>query len=134
MSIGAFRWAKAQEALRSSEKFVLVMIADHYNDEVHRSWPSIERLAAETGLNRTTVMRCIKTLESRAFLDVEPWARAYDGGRLNNRYCLPLYDGESRRAKHLPVVSHKYFNNEGKVRFDTWEHAYKHGEEIPAYE
>ncbi|KJL46240.1 hypothetical protein RS84_02867 [Microbacterium hydrocarbonoxydans] len=134
MSIGAFRWAKEQEGLRSSEKFVLVMIADHYNDEVHRSWPSIERLADETGLNRTTVMRCIKALETGGFLKVEPWARAYDGGRLNNRYCLPLYDVESKRAKRLPVLSHKYFNNEGKVRFDTWEHTYKHGEEIPAYE
>lgn len=133
MSMGAYRWAIGWEGLRSSEKFVLVMIADHYNETVHRSWPSIERLAQETALHRTTVMRAIKYLEEHQIVQVEPWVRADLGGSLTNRYCLPLYSKESKRAKHLPVVAYAGFDNDGKIEYDTFPHKFEHGEEVPSY-
>ncbi|MGK0740735.1 helix-turn-helix domain-containing protein [Leucobacter sp. Z1108] len=133
MSMGAYRWALGWDGLKSSEKFVLVMIADHYNDKVHRSWPSIERLARETALHRTTVMRAIKLLETHDLVHVEPWVRADMGGSLTNRYCLPMYDKKSQRAQHLPVVSYANFDNDGQREYDTFPHQWQHGEEVPSY-
>jgi hypothetical protein len=133
MSMEAFRWALTWNGLTSSEKFVLVMIADHYNDRAHRAWPSIARLANFTALNRTTVMRALKGLEEKGLIETEPWVRAEAGGPLNNRYCLPLFDPRSRRAAHLPVIATKAFNNDGTVEFDTFPHQFEHGEEVPGY-
>jgi predicted ArsR family transcriptional regulator len=110
-----------------------VMIADHYNDKVHRSWPSVERLAKETALHRTSVMRALKNLDEKGLIEIEPWVKADLGGRLNNRYCLPLYDAESRRAKHLPVVAYATFNNDGTKEYDTFPHQFRHNEEVPGY-
>lgn len=133
MSMDAYRWALTWDGLKSPEKFVLVMIADHYNDRVHRAWPSIERLAKETALHRTTVMRAIKTLEQLGLVEVEPWVKADYGGALNNRYCLPMYDSQSIRAKRLPVIAYAEFNQEGQIEYDTFPHQFRHGEEVPGY-
>ncbi|QYF98108.1 helix-turn-helix domain-containing protein [Microbacterium sp. PAMC21962] len=133
MSMDAYRWALTWNGLTSPEKFVLVMIADHYNDRVHRSWPSIERLANETALHRTTVMRAIKKLEGHGLVEVEPWTKADAGGALNNRYCLPMYDPQSQRAQRLPVIAYAQFNEDGVVEYDTFPHQFRHGEEVPGY-
>jgi DNA-binding transcriptional MocR family regulator len=133
MSMDAYRWALTWDGLKSPEKFVLVMIADHYNDRVHRSWPSIERLANETALHRTTVMRAIKQLEAHGLVEVEPWVKADLGGALNNRYCLPMYDPQSVRAKRLPVIAYAAFNQDGQMEYDTFPHQFRHGEEVPSY-
>lgn len=133
MSMDAYRWALTWDGLKSAEKFVLIMIADHYNERVHRSWPSIERLAKETALHRTTVMRVIRKLEENGLVEVEPWARADQGGALNNRYCLPMYDQKSVRAQRLPVVAYAGFNQNGQIEYDTFPHQFQHGEEVPGY-
>lgn len=133
MSMGAYRWALGWDGLKSSEKFVLVMIADHYNESVHRSWPSIERLAQETALHRTSVMRAIKNLELHEVIEVEPWKRAESGHALTNRYCLPMYDPKSKRAKKLPVIAYANFDNDGHMEYDTFPHQFRHGEEVPGY-
>lgn len=101
--MAAYRWALSWSGLSSPEKFVLVVIADHYNESAHRSWPSIERLARYTALGRSTVKRAIKRLEEEGLLEVEPWRRADTEQALNNRYCLPLFDPESIRSATLPV-------------------------------
>lgn len=133
MSMGAYRWALNWDGLKSSEKFVLVMIADHYNDEVHRSWPSIARLAQETALSQKTVKRAIKTLALHEVIEVEPWVKADYGWNLNNRYCLPLYDPKSKRAKKLPVIAYADFDGDGRMEYDTFPHQFRHGEEVPGY-
>lgn len=133
MSMDAYRWALTWSDLKSPEKFVLVMIADHYNDKAHRAWPSIELLAKETCLHRSTVMRAIRTLEDAGLVLVEPWVRANSGGALTNRYCLPLYDDKSVRAQRLPVVAYASFGSDGKRSYDTFPHSFQHGEEVPGY-
>lgn len=133
MSMDAYRWALTWDGLTSPEKFVLVIIADHYNDTVHRSWPSVERLASATALHRTTVMRAIKGLEGHGLVVVEPWVKADAGGALNNRYCLPMYDPKSTRAKRVPVVAYAEFNDNGQMVYDTFPHQLHHGEEVPGY-
>lgn len=133
MSMEAYRWALTWTGISSSEKFVLVLIADHYNDKAHRSWPSIERLAKESQLHRSTVIRCIKSLQDEGLIEVEPWVRVDTGGALNNRYCLPLYDPKSQRAKNLPVRSFSAFDQNGRMEHDTFPHKLRHDEEVPGY-
>ncbi|QZY52715.1 helix-turn-helix domain-containing protein [Leucobacter tenebrionis] len=134
MSMGAYRWALGWVDLKSSDKFVLVMIADHYNDEAHRSWPSIKRLAMETQLSERTVIRSIKFLAEHEVIEIEPWVHADTGKSLTNRYCLPMYDKKSRAAKNLPVRAWADFDPvDGKITYDTMPHQFKSGEEVPGY-
>lgn len=61
MSHVAREWAKKQP-LKGPSKMVLMQLADAYNGDTHRCFPGIERLAAECGLGRSTVIRAIKKL------------------------------------------------------------------------
>lgn len=131
MSIGAFRWALNWVGLSSAEKFVLVMIADHYNEKCHRSWPSIALLADETSLSRATVKRAIKNLAFHEVIAVEPWKQAGTGHSLNNRYLLPLYDKKSKPAVHLPVIAKAEFDANGNRVYDTTPHRERHEERVP---
>lgn len=112
MSMKAFRWAKAQEGLSSAEKFVLVMIADHYNDDWHRSWPSQATLAHECQVSESTVKRCVKELRKKGFLLVEEWVINTNAARLSNRYLLPRFHG-TLPAKQQPVVVDTYYEQAG---------------------
>ena len=70
MSLDATRWAWRQAGVRSSDKFVLLSLADRA-DEAHRCYPSIQRLAADTLLDRKTVMAALTRLETAGLLRSE---------------------------------------------------------------
>lgn len=61
MSRAATDWAWSVQGVSSSEKLTLLALADRA-DEEHQCFPSIARLAADTGLNRKTVMASIQRL------------------------------------------------------------------------
>ena len=105
MSMKAFRWAKTWNGLTPYEKFVLVMIADHYNDAVRRSWPSQLTLARETGMSPRSVARSVSALERNGLIEVEPWVNNSTGARLTKRYCLPFFDALSTCETNLPVYA-----------------------------
>jgi DNA-binding transcriptional MocR family regulator len=67
MSFQAMAWAIGQPISNSSAKFLLVMIAN-YTDEKGRSWPSIPRLATDTGMSTNTVRRALAWLEQHGFI------------------------------------------------------------------
>lgn len=133
MSMDAYRWALTWDNIKPTEKLVLILIADHYNDKSHRAWPSVERLAKQGCMHRSTVMRAIAGLQEAGLIEVEPWVRADLGGQLNNRYCLPLYDPASNRATRLPVVAYASFTNDGSKEYDTFPHEFHHGEKVPGH-
>lgn len=62
MSVDATRWAWIQCDIRSTDKLVLLSLADRA-DEHHRCWPGVARLSADTLLDRKTVMAAIGRLE-----------------------------------------------------------------------
>jgi DNA-binding MarR family transcriptional regulator len=66
MSFQAMAWALKQPA-KTNEKFLLIVIAN-YADERGHAWPSVERLAVDTGMSRATIKRCLKKLEDGKFL------------------------------------------------------------------
>jgi biotin operon repressor len=67
MSFQAMAWAITQDIPRTSEKFLLVMLAN-YADKGGYCYPSIERLALELSQNRKTVIKSIKSLMSAGLL------------------------------------------------------------------
>lgn len=82
MSLRAMLWAfeNAPQSLKSSERFVLVALADHVDDDTGQAWPSIRRLAARTGLDRRTVQLAIRQLEAQRIITADlggaSWRRA----------------------------------------------------------
>ncbi|HCC8380810.1 TPA: helix-turn-helix domain-containing protein [Acinetobacter baumannii] len=63
MSIDATRWAWTAEVQSSTQRLVLLSLADRAGEE-HTAWPSIERLAKDTVLDKKTVQKVILELIS----------------------------------------------------------------------
>lgn len=61
MSIDATRWAWAAPVNNSSQRLVLLSLADRAGEE-HTAWPSIDRLAKDTVLDKKTVQKVILEL------------------------------------------------------------------------
>lgn len=61
MSIDATRWAWTAPVNDSSQRLVLLSLADRASDD-HTAWPSIERLAKDTVLDKKTVQKVILEL------------------------------------------------------------------------
>lgn len=61
MSIDATRWAWKAPVKNSSQRLVLLSLADRAGEE-HTAWPSIERLAKDTALNDKTVQKVLSDL------------------------------------------------------------------------
>lgn len=82
MSLRAMLWSfdQAPRCLSTGERLVLLAIADHVDDDTAQAWPSINRLAARTGLDRRTVQRSIRQLQAQRILTVRDggavWRRA----------------------------------------------------------
>jgi AraC-like DNA-binding protein len=117
MSFDAFKWARGQGGLSSNRKFVLLMIADHYNEADRCAWPSMSTLARETGMSRRSVVRCIADLEATGLLEAEQWINWDTGKQMANRYYLPQYDPESRRLKPT-VAGVSGFGLEGRMEYE----------------
>lgn len=61
MSIDATKWAWTAPVKNSSQRLVLLSLADRAGEE-HTAWPSIERLAKDTVLDKKTVQKVILEL------------------------------------------------------------------------
>ena len=87
MSIGMFKWAKTVTGLSSPEKFVLICLADYFNDELGYAYPAQETIATFTGLNRSTINRACKSLQRKGFIS---WKHQHkDSGRYSsNKYVV----------------------------------------------
>ena len=67
MSIDATRWAWTVPVNNSSQRLVLLSLADRAGEE-HTAWPSIERLAKDTVLDKKTVQKVILELIDLGFV------------------------------------------------------------------
>jgi hypothetical protein len=86
--------------LPTSEKMVLLVIADHASDDGTEAWPSQRLIAEKASLTIRTVQRCINNLQEQGWLHMEKRA----GGSINCR--------DDRRPN-------KYTIHLGKLRGDT---------------
>ena len=87
MSFQAMTWATEQE-LKTTEKMVLIMLANRCNHDTGRCDPSHKRLAKECGMSISTLKRCIEKLAEYGLLTIEH--REQDGVSLPNQYHLHL--------------------------------------------
>jgi len=62
MSVKLITWAWSQANLKPTQKFILIAIADHANDEDFTCWPSITHLCEKTNLARSTLINGINDL------------------------------------------------------------------------
>lgn len=69
MSFDATRWAWAQQGLKSSQKLVLLALADRAGDD-QECYPSIARIASDTGLDRKVIMSAVTELERAELIQV----------------------------------------------------------------
>lgn len=106
MSWKAFRWAKEVSGLAPAEKFVLVLLADAYNPEWERAWPSPARLAELSGFSTSTVKRALKSLEERGLVKSERWMLNDGAEWLPSRYLLPRFAPKVRPAYEQPVLAY----------------------------
>lgn len=99
MSWGALAWAVRQQ-LPSTQKLVLIMLAERHNSDSGRCDPSHERLADDCGLTRRSVMDQVKRLEDAGY--IRSMSRARGNLKLSNHYVLNLDFGIPEKVKQLP--------------------------------
>ncbi len=87
MSLGWFKWAKEVTGLKSTEKFVLICLADYFNDDLGYAFPAQETIANYTCLERSTISRACKSLEQKGLIS---WKHQHkESGRFSsNKYVL----------------------------------------------
>ncbi|ENX41564.1 helix-turn-helix domain-containing protein [Acinetobacter sp. NIPH 2100] len=67
MSLDATIWAFKAAVKTSSQRLVLLALADRAGDE-HKCYPSLKRLEKDTVLNRKTIIKVLDELEEAAFI------------------------------------------------------------------
>ncbi|KTR19646.1 helix-turn-helix domain-containing protein [Curtobacterium citreum] len=117
MSAKAYRWARGQSGLPGPQKFVLVMLGDYYNDEWSRAWPSLNRLAEDTGYGKSTVERALRSLRDEGLVAVEAWVVNDGAQQMPNRYLLPRFRPSVRPAAEQPVLAFPYSSMSGDLMF-----------------
>ena len=96
MSYDAERWARSQKVGNASAKFVLIELANAFNRESGKCYPSIEALQEATELNRKTVIAATKHLEEKGFITKR---RSFVNGKQIVYYGFPSFkpaDWESK--------------------------------------
>lgn len=119
MSLEAYKWAKSVRGLPPLEKWLLVTIADFFNEEDHVAWPGRARLSEETGISIRQITRLLTSLNERGFIRIQRWINNANGQNLSNRYFLPIYDpkGSAADTREIVIVDPSYDWEEAKVIF-----------------
>ena len=76
--------------LPANQKFVLIVLANFYNDELQKAWPSQETLCRLTSLSRATINRALKELKDKGHISI--WKE-----RTSGQYAHSVY-----RINHVP--------------------------------
>ena len=91
MSFQAMAWAVKQK-MQTNQKFLLIMLANYASNDEGDCYPSVDTLAKDTGLSRTSVQKCLKILAEKGFLEIK--TRWENGRQLSNLYRLKQVWGE----------------------------------------
>lgn len=70
MSWKASGWAKGVSGISRSEKLLLLILADYYNDEAKAAWPSISTLATEALMSERHVQRLLDSLAAKGVIQI----------------------------------------------------------------
>jgi len=92
MSISALNWAFNATGMKSSQKLLLITLAN-YADEEGLCYPSIETLMKKACLSNKAVIANIRKLEELGFIE-KRIRGAFGGGRRSNIYLLKINESE----------------------------------------
>lgn len=106
MSFQALAWVLNQDDVFGVDKYVLFMLAYRDNaDDPHGCFPSMERIAKDCGIDRSTVIRCVEELEKRGKI-LRMQRNKPDGSPTSNYYSFPqvwqISTGAGSRTAPLP--------------------------------
>ena len=96
MSFSALSWAVRQK-LPSTQKLVLLMLAERHNKDSGQCNPSLELLAEDCGLSRRSVIDQISKLQEVGYLTVRH--RAKENLKLPSQYVLHLGFGTPEKLQ-----------------------------------
>jgi hypothetical protein len=85
MSWKATGYVKTLDGMTRSEKLILLIISDYYNEEHGRAWPSVSRLATDAMLTQRQTYRLLESLQRKGFLEIQHAGP----GRRSNQYRFP---------------------------------------------
>ena len=88
MSMRAHVWAVEQSVGDPLAKYVLLTLADFYNDALLEAWPSIDLIAHRTELSLASVKRKLEYLESKGLI-ARRQVKTAEKGWTNTRYTFP---------------------------------------------
>ncbi|WP_153164353.1 helix-turn-helix domain-containing protein [Stenotrophomonas nematodicola] len=96
MSFEAFAWA-ARQRVTSTQKLVLLMLAERHNKDTGQCRPSHDTLADDCGLSRRSVIDQIQKLAQAGYITI--LARANGNVKLANQYLLNFHFGIQAKPK-----------------------------------
>lgn len=68
MSLVASSWSWTVRDIRPMDKFVLISLANRAGTESSKAWPSVGRIADDTGICRKTVLTCLQRLQQSGLI------------------------------------------------------------------
>lgn len=145
MSWDALYWAAQQTAGGSTDKLILLMLAN-FADEGGCSFPSHKTLAKKAECGVSTVERSLKRLEARGLISIAP--RFEDGVEGSKRQTSNIYElkmgvvnlrGGGGIQNEDPITNNNKPNNKGfryPAGFEEWWNAYptNNGSKKKSYE
>jgi hypothetical protein len=115
-------WQKAivASALSATQRHVALTLALHMDAEGGSCWPSVQTLAAETGLSDRAVQKALAALGAAGFVAIDRLGgRRPGGGYVSNRYLATLPEGVNEvhpsRARGVNVATSRGERGSGET-------------------
>lgn len=90
MSFDAMDWAWKPEGLNSHERLTLLNLSWRLNQQDGKCFPSLHRIAADTGISRRSAQYALKSLEEKGLIQrVARFISTGVKGRNSNGYIIP---------------------------------------------
>lgn len=121
MSVKALEWASTVRGISRLEKTILKEIANRYNEQKGRAWPSQNRMSRDTGYSRSSINRALNGLEEKGLIARFASFDSTTGARSSNRYFLPKYEPHAVPVSHAPFQVEPYFEHDGSPTTDEWQ-------------
>lgn len=111
MSWKASAWAKSTRGHRNaSQKLVLMVLADYHSEDRGYAWPSVETLASDCEIHRSSVHRHLHSLSEQGFISI---IGGQGDRHRNNAYVLNFDVVEVNSSKT------RQLENDASVQDDT---------------
>ena len=105
MSVEAMTWAIEMKGLTPTENHVLLLLANRHNKDTGLCYPSVSRIAEESGMHRATVMRAINALEKKGLLEITKTFGKSNHYRLNTSCTVrPVAESDPYHSATTPVA------------------------------